>query len=464
MKAIILAAGEGKRMRPLTLQKPKPMLEVLGKPLLHWIIESLPSEITELIIVIGYKGGAIKAYFGERFEGRSITYVVQERAEGTAHALFLCKPHLAPGEKFLFLFADDLHSKEALEKLIAHPLAVLVREHNNPSRFGVVTAALDGTVLAIEEKPLNPKTNLVVVGVYVFDDRIFRYELVKHERLHEYFVPDLVTQLIAEHRMVVEKSDFWHPIGFPDDLDEAEEVLLARHPNLKRASRGEWIVLLAGGKGTRMPEDSKHLPKALVEVAGKPILEHQLDWIGRQGFSRVRLSLGWKADQIIAWLKERGYMHVEYVVESEPLGTGGGLKLASRGITEPFIALNADNLADWNFRGMLRHAAGGVFSVIAGVEVPDARDYGTLECDASRHIRSFREKQPEVEKGMVNAGAYVLNPQDLEGMPHAFSMEKDIFPKLAASGRLVLHRHSGSYWFDCGTPERLKAVQEHFQK
>src|SRR3989344_8985294 len=110
MKAIILAAGEGKRMRPLTLTKPKPMLEVLDKPLLHWIIDSLPEEITEIILVIGYKGDQIKKYFGNSFGGRKITYIEQKEQLGTAHALKLVKPILKNGERFIFMYADDLHS------------------------------------------------------------------------------------------------------------------------------------------------------------------------------------------------------------------------------------------------------------------------------------------------------------------------------------------------------------------
>ncbi|MEK7555013.1 MAG: sugar phosphate nucleotidyltransferase, partial [Patescibacteria group bacterium] len=88
MKCIILAAGEGKRLRPLTIDKPKPMVEVLGRPLLHHIIDSLPKEITELVLVVGYKAEAIQKYFGYKFEVLKVTYIRQNRPEGTAHALF----------------------------------------------------------------------------------------------------------------------------------------------------------------------------------------------------------------------------------------------------------------------------------------------------------------------------------------------------------------------------------------
>ncbi len=227
MKAIILAAGEGKRMRPLTLVKPKPMVEVLGKPLLHHIIDALPSEITELIIVIGYKGEQIVAYFGDVFEGRPVTYIRQEKPEGQAHALLLCREFIAPHERFLFLFADDLHSARALKALLRHERAILVREHEHPERFGVVTVSEDGRVRAIEEKPEHPKSNLVVTGVYLLDSNIFGFPLA--EKTHgEYYIADQINKLVKGYDVVVEKTDFWHPVGYPEDIASAEKVLKGR--------------------------------------------------------------------------------------------------------------------------------------------------------------------------------------------------------------------------------------------
>src|SRR5262249_28083308 len=114
MKVLIFAAGLGKRMQPLTFEKPKPLLEVAGKPLLERLFEILPEEIAEIILVVGYKADMIRKYFGEEWHGRPITYILQEEPLGTAHALELCRKHLAAGERFLLLFADDLYDKESL--------------------------------------------------------------------------------------------------------------------------------------------------------------------------------------------------------------------------------------------------------------------------------------------------------------------------------------------------------------
>ncbi len=463
MKAIILAAGEGKRLRPLTLVQPKPMIEVLGKPLLHHIFDALPKDIDEVILVVGYRREAIEDYFGDRFELRRVRYVVQDQPLGTAHALSLCRKHLSDGERFFFMFGDDLHSPAALAALIEHPLAVLTHRHSDPGRFGVIEVDASGKVIGFEEKPEHPKTNLVSPGVFVLDTRVFDYPMVRGVR-GEYFLTDQIAAFMRDAAFTVVESDFWHPIGYPEDVETAEDVLVRRGARPFRALSDMTAILLAGGKGTRMPEGEKHLPKLLVEVAGKPMLAHHLEHLAAEGAGRIRLSLGYRAEEIAAWLHASEWKHVECIIEREPLGTGGGIKLAAKGLDQPFFAANADNLADWNIHSLVRHGSQGRFAVICGVEIADASDFGSMQCDEHRRICAFNEKQPNAGAGIINAGAYVLRPQDFDGTPDSFSIERDLFPKLAAAGNLVLAKHTGNYWFDCGTAERLARVREYFSK
>lgn len=455
MKAILLAAGEGKRMRPLTLVKPKTMIEVLGRPLIAHIIESLPSEITELVIVIGYKGDIIRQYLGDQFEGRPITYVVQEKPLGTAHALHLCKDLIAKGEKFLFILADDLHSAEALKRLVKHQNGMLVHEHADPRKFGVIEIDERNRTIGIEEKPVQPKTNLVAVGAYVFDSAFFDYKIEPSARGELEYV-DVVKQMIKDGDVFVEKTDFWHPIGYPHDVDAAEQILAE-----KTAPLSTSVVIICGGKGTRLSESEPDVPKALVEVAGKPILAHQIEMLKRQGISDITLALGHKAEMIMDWLKINGYKDIRCAIEKQLLGTGGAVKHSAKAITSPFIAMSGDILADFNIRGLLRHAEGG-HRVITGVELDDAEGMGVLECDEAKKVCSYKEKVVSGKPGLINAGLYVLYPEDLTTMPDSFSLEYDLFPKLAESGKLVLHHHRGDYWFDCGTTERLKNVRAYF--
>jgi NDP-sugar pyrophosphorylase family protein len=438
------------------------MIDILGKPLLHHIIESLPLEITELLIVIGYKGDQIENYFGKRFEGRSVTYVHQEKPLGTAMALELCRKYLSPGERFLFLFADDLHSKSAIQGLLKHSVGMLVHEHSDPSRFGVVEVDEGGRVLGFEEKPKIPKSNLVSPGVFVLDTRIFAYAPIQHEN-GEYFLTSQVAQFIKDGEMLVEKTDFWHPIGYPDDVASAEAVLL-------KASGGTMpensikVIILAGGRGTRMPESEKHLPKLLVDIAGKPILEHQLENLTRQGFRNITLSLGYRAEEIVAWLAAKQFSDINYVIETEPLGTGGGIKLAARDEKTPFLVLNGDVLADFNFRSALRASGEGEYGVISVLEIGDVSGMGVVECDEYKRMCAFREKEAEKIAGLISAGLYVLQPDDIASMPDSFSIEHELFPRVALDRKFVVHEHRGNYWFDCGTEERLRRVREYFTK
>jgi len=224
MKAVIFAAGEGKRMHPLTLARPKPLVEVLGKPLIQHIWEVLPGVIDEVIVVVGYKREMMKDFLGTEFMGKSVTYVEQEEPLGTAHALKICKQHLENEDKFLLMYADDLHGKEGVKKLVEKDMALLVSFVDDPRRFGVVVMNEDGTIKNIEEKPEHPKSNLAVTGVYVLTPKIFEYEAL-HTHGGEYFLTDMIEGYIKHNQMQVTESDFWIPIAYPHDIKHAEEIL-----------------------------------------------------------------------------------------------------------------------------------------------------------------------------------------------------------------------------------------------
>ncbi|MEK7555089.1 MAG: sugar phosphate nucleotidyltransferase, partial [Patescibacteria group bacterium] len=358
----------------------------------------------------------------------------------------------------------DLHSPKAIEKLIRnHELGLLVTEHPNPSRFGVVYTDAKGNVTEMVEKPEAPKSNLVTIGVYVLDDRIFKYKLVRHERLGEYFLPELFQQLLKEYPMTVEKSDFWHPIGYPKDVESAEMIIRKQGEGNMRENKTP-VFIIAGGKGTRMPESEKDKPKVLVEIAGHPMLHWQIEELRKQGFSNITLSLGYRAETVVEWLKKSGNHDIRYVIEPEPLGTGGGLKLAIAGIKEPFLAMNADDIADVNFRALIRHGGDGRWNVLTGFQITDARAFGLLKCDEYKKICSFEEKKPDAtDGGLVNIGHYYLLPDVFDGTPDAFSIEHDVFPRLASAGKLLLYDHPG-YWLPTGTTEQLAMTREYFAK
>lgn len=224
MQAVILAAGEGKRMRPLTLLRPKPLILVAGRPILEHIIDALPKEVNELILVVGYKADMIKRHFGDSYGGRRIRYVFQWMPVGTAHALSMAEP-LLQDDRFIFMFGDDLHGTGAFTKALSYPLALLASTHDDLSKFGVIELNADGTLARIVEKPEVPATNLISTGAMVLDKRIFNYEAARHSS-GEYYLTDPLSLFAQEHPIQVVEQNFWIPIGYPEDIKTAEEGLM----------------------------------------------------------------------------------------------------------------------------------------------------------------------------------------------------------------------------------------------
>lgn len=223
MQAVILAAGRGTRMGELTNGTPKPLLKISGRPILEYTLENLPSEIDEVIFVIGYLGHKIKNHFGKKHQGRELQYMWQLSPSGTGGALFQIRKALHG--KFIVLMGDDLYHRKDLKKILKHDLAVLVKEIDEPSRFGVIETDASGHLLQIVEKPVEPKSNLVNAGVYVLDSRIFTYPLVPVYGGKEFGLPQTLAQMADNHKIKVVRAEVWHPNTKGEDLRKAEEIV-----------------------------------------------------------------------------------------------------------------------------------------------------------------------------------------------------------------------------------------------
>jgi bifunctional UDP-N-acetylglucosamine pyrophosphorylase/glucosamine-1-phosphate N-acetyltransferase len=226
MKAVILAAGRGKRMMPLTEHTPKPLIRVNNKALLGYAIDVLPENVSEIIILVNYLGEQIVNYVKKEYPHKNIIFIWQDDCLGTANALELAKPHLI-GEKFIVLFADDIHSKKSVEECLKYDLALLVQEAEHPERFGVVGIKEGSYVKNIIEKPAKPETNLVNAGIHVLDDRIFKYQAKPHEN-GEFYLTDLIDQLAQDYPVKAVTTDFWISVGYPEDIKRAEDILNAK--------------------------------------------------------------------------------------------------------------------------------------------------------------------------------------------------------------------------------------------
>lgn len=225
MQCVILAAGKGTRLRPLTDNCPKPLVKVAGKPLLDHIIEALPSAVDELIIVVGYLGHMIREYYGSEYHGKKVTYVEQVEQNGTARALWLCKDLLKG--RFIFMFADDIHGKNDIARITSYSRGMLAKTSDTPERFGVIVRNPDGTLFQIVEKPTHPPSNLVSTGIMVLDDNIFKFE-AKNPVNGEYYLTEVLEEYAKEYPVAVVEENFWIPVGYPEDITRAETLLSLR--------------------------------------------------------------------------------------------------------------------------------------------------------------------------------------------------------------------------------------------
>ena len=228
MYGIVLAAGRGTRMRPLTDRQPKPLLPVGDRSLLERIFDAAAAVVDEFVVVVGYRGDAIREAIGESYRGHPINYVEQPEALGTAHAIAQAEPVV--DDDFLVLNGDvvvDASLPRALAE--ASGTAVAATEVADPRSYGVISTAEDGSLAAVVEKPDDPPTTLANVGCYAFEPDVFEYidRTPKSER-GEYEITTTIDLLLADdHRVDVAAYDgTWLDVGRPWELLDATELAL----------------------------------------------------------------------------------------------------------------------------------------------------------------------------------------------------------------------------------------------
>ncbi|MCU0861308.1 MAG: sugar phosphate nucleotidyltransferase [Methanomassiliicoccales archaeon] len=172
---MVLAAGEGTRLRPFTNSRPKVMIPVANKPILHYVVKALVgSGVKDVILVVGYKKERIMSYFGDgKSFGARISYVFQERQLGTAHALLAAAPQV--DSRFLVVAGDNLIDSKTVSDLLnrGEGASVAVTTSETPSKYGVVSLDKD-SVTSIVEKPQKKVGNIISTGMYSFTPEIFK--------------------------------------------------------------------------------------------------------------------------------------------------------------------------------------------------------------------------------------------------------------------------------------------------
>ena len=230
MDGVILAGGKGTRMRPLTLDTPKPLLDLQGQPMLAWSLLSLHGIVDHTLIVVNYLKEQI-----ERFMARQDTItaytIVEQLPEplGTGHALQCCQKHLR-SDSFLVINGDDLYSREALRRLARHDFGILSMQRDDIDNFGVIVCDETGRFRLIDEKPPRDRYRAPApcsIGAYKFSAAVFDYTLEKSSR-GEYEISDYVSLAAQDHAVAVVDSPFWLPIGDPTALERAQQVDITR--------------------------------------------------------------------------------------------------------------------------------------------------------------------------------------------------------------------------------------------
>ena len=226
-------------------------------------------------------------------------------------------------------------------------------------------------------------------------------------------------------------------------------------------------IVLAGGLGTRLRGAiGENTPKCMALVNGQPFLHYIFEYLATQQCERVILSLGHKHEVILNWLKtEQRPFVVDYVLEHEPLGTGGGIQLALLQAKAEYVAvLNGDTMFRVSLKEQLAlHIARQAETTLALKDMHNFNRYGVVNIDKNNCITSFEEKQQR-ENGLINGGVYIINRTAFftRELPEKFSFEKDYLEAFVTGGKFYAYADN-SYFIDIGIPEDYEQAQHDFK-
>jgi NDP-sugar pyrophosphorylase family protein len=223
------------------------------------------------------------------------------------------------------------------------------------------------------------------------------------------------------------------------------------------------VIIMAGGKGTRLKPLTDNTHKSLIPVGSKPIIRHLIDHLAAFGFREIHISVGHLAEQLIGYLGDgrENRVSIRYIQERAPMGSIGAITLKHRWPCEHFLVINGDvysnfDIGDFCSEYFTRKADMAILTVPDTVKIP----YGVLEMASDGHVRSFIEK-PAYEF-MVNAGVYMFNKNVLNLLPKGISYEgwQLIQSALNAGLHVAGVPQTTGYWIDIGSMETLRKAQE----
>ena len=225
---------------------------------------------------------------------------------------------------------------------------------------------------------------------------------------------------------------------------------------------GRSAILLVGGRGTRLAPLTNNTPKPMLQVAGVPFTEHQINKARSAGITEIVLATSFKAELFEPYFgdgKNFG-ISIKYAVEEVALGTGGAISNAAAMLegSGPVAIFNGDVLSKHDLDGQFKsHESNGADVTLYLTQVEDARAYGAVELDDSGRVLAFNEKMENPPTNIINAGCYIFNREVIAAIPFGkvISVERETFPQLLSKGAKVFGFIDKSYWLDIGTPAAL---------
>jgi dTDP-glucose pyrophosphorylase len=269
----------------------------------------------------------------------------------------------------------------------------------------------------------------------------------------------VLTSTARDKMLALMRRTTFHQLPLIDDVGHVVGLVTLdgllnsiEHPN--------WVVLMAGGLGTRLRPLTEERPKPMLAVGGKPILETILESFAEQGFKRIFLSVNYKAEMVVNHFGtgERWGVQLDYLHESTRLGTAGSLSLLPERPTAPIIVMNGDLLTHTNYGDFLQfHIDQGAAATMAVREHDIQVPYGVVRLDGDR-IEAIEEKL--VQRFLVNAGIYALSPDALDYLPsETFFDMPTLFERLIAAGKPTAAFRFREYWLDIGRIEEYERGQ-----
>jgi mannose-1-phosphate guanylyltransferase len=228
-------------------------------------------------------------------------------------------------------------------------------------------------------------------------------------------------------------------------------------------SKAMKAVILAGGLGKRLRPLTDSRPKPMIEVAGIPILEWQIDWLRRSGIKEIIICIGYLKSQVLDHVGsgQKFGVSVGYSVEEEPLGTGGAVKNARALIGgDRFVVMNGDIITDLDPQKLSRDMDSNRQSLGCIAAVPFRSPYGIIEM-SNGLARGFKEK-PTLSEYWINAGVYCLSTKVIDMLPDAGNLESTTLPELASKGRICVTKFEDARWKSIDTHKDIEEAEAEF--